>query len=544
MRLRRRMQLLFVPFVLLLVIHLGLDSYFVHQRDQVRELVDGRLNPARLALSDLLTGLVDQETGERGYIITGQDTFLDAYGEGGDRVRRKLHTLGRLVAHDADLQAAVLRLRGRIDAWHQLGAKFELDAKTAGRDADVKTLVGTQTGTTLFNEVRAEIAGIQTTLRNALDHREDSLDQLRQRLTNLRALAVVLGLGIVLADGYLLSRWITRPVNALGEAVREVARGQLRHTIPATGPPDLAELGHDVDAMRERLLDVIDEASEAREALASRGMIVLALRDELAHGPLDLHEGLHIAARFQPAEGVVAGDWFDVVDLGGGRLAVALFDVSGHGAEAGVFALKTKYLTLGALRNGMSPAHSLRWLASQLGDTGDHFLTGVIVEIDATAGRLVYASAGHPPVLVSEGASVTALVPTGPLLGPLDATWTEAEARLLPGENLIIYSDGLIEAQGADGAEFGLERLSALVRDAPYGCDPDLVADTCFSELNRMQSGRRHDDVTLVVVSSRSALDGGIGTLDDIGRDLEAELRGDPGVQDESEAGGILHRHL
>lgn len=544
MRLRRRMQLLFVPFVLLLVSHLVLDNYFVHERDQVRNLVDGRLNPARLALGDLLTSLVDQETAERGYIITGQDAFLVQYREAKLRVDAKLDELNRLAGHDTDLLAGVQRVHSRITAWRQLGAEFELAAKRAGRDADAAALVATRTGMTLFDRARSEIADLQTALRQELDRREANLDRLRQRLTGLRAATVVIGMGIIVVDGFLLSRWITAPVNALGESVRAVARGELRHAIPAGGPPDLSELGRDVDAMRERLLAVIDEAVAAREALASRGMIVLALRDELAPGPLDLYDGLHIAARFQPAEGVVAGDWFDVVDLGGDHFAVALFDVSGHGAEAGVFALKTKYLTLGALRNGMSPAQALCWLAGQLGDTGDHFLTGVIVDIDTSAGRLRYANAGHPPVLMSEGRTVTTLWPTGPLLGPFEATWTDAEATLVPGANLAIYSDGLIEARGADGAEFSLERLTSLVLGGPERPDPDALADTCFAELDRMQSGKRHDDVTLVVVGTRSGSHDGVSAADDVRRDLETELRGDTAVQDEAEPSGVLHRYL
>jgi len=66
------MQLRLVPFVLLLFANLGLDRYFVQQRNQALRVVDGRLNPSRLALANLLIALVDQETGERRYIITGQ----------------------------------------------------------------------------------------------------------------------------------------------------------------------------------------------------------------------------------------------------------------------------------------------------------------------------------------------------------------------------------------------------------------------------------------------------------------------------------------
>ncbi len=498
------MQFLFVPFVLLLFANLAIDRYFVQQRAAVLRLVEGRLNPARVALSDLLVGLVDQETGERGYIITGQDSFLGPYHDGQVRVDARLDELDALLSYDADLRAGLQRARSRVAAWRQLGAEFELSTKRAGRDAEAAALVATGTAMTLFDAARAEVADLQMAVREELTIRERRLDDVRRRLTDLRLASAVLGVAVVLLARSLLSRWITRPVAALGDAVRVVAAGDLDHPIPAVGPPDLAGLGRDVEAMRERLVAEIGEASAARAALAQRGMIVLGLRDALAPGDLDLHDGLVIATRFQPAEGVVAGDWFDVIHREGERFVVVLVDISGHGAEAGVFALKTKFLTLSALRNGMGPAESLRWLADQLGDTGDQFLTGVIIEIDASTGCIRYASAGHPPVLVSDGASVVTLGPTGPLLGPLSGDWADARAELPPRGVLAVYSDGLIEAHGADGDQFGVERLAALLVAEENENDPETVAGACMAELAALQGEHEPDDITLVVVGCRS----------------------------------------
>lgn len=542
LRLRRRLQLLFVPFVFLLLGHLALDSYLVGQRDEVRNLLDDRLNPARVALSDLLASLVDQETGERGYLITGKEVFLEPYRTGQIEVEGELEKLEQLL-DDPDLLAGLERVESRITAWQQLGAEYELAAKRAGRDDDAASLVATGTGMQLFDRARREIESLQAEVGTELDKRQARLERIRNRTTSVRAAAAAVGLAIVLAGRILLERWITKPLDELTDAVRSVATGQLRHPIPATGPPDLEELGRDVEAMRERLLAEIDESATARAALAQRGMVVLALRDELAPEPVDLPEGLEIAARFQPAEGVVAGDWFDTIHLGAGRFAVALFDVSGHGAEAGVFALKTKYLVLGALRNGLSAAASLRWLATQLGDTGDHFLTGVIVEIDAITGRIRYANAGHPPALVSGDGVVTTLGPTGPLLGPLAADWTDAEAALPASATLTIYSDGLIEAPAADGDEFGVERLTAIV-GAKGASDPEVLADACFAPLDPLLSDAQRDDITLVVVGRPSAGEDSVGRTDDVGRQLDAELGRDAGVHHDPKSGGVLDGYV
>lgn len=543
MRLRRRMQLLFVPFVALLAANLGLDRYFAHQRDQALAVVDNRLNPARLALADLLAALVDQETGERGYIITGQEAFLEPYRSGEITADARLDQLGQLLAPDPVLLAGVQRLRGRITAWRQLGAAFELDAKRAGRDAEAAALVATRTGMELFDAARAELADLQFAVRSRLERRNARLEEVRRRLSDLRLGTVGVGMAIVLVSGRLVIRWITEPVEELGRAVRLVSGGELGHAIPAPGPPDLAELGRDVEAMRERLLVEVEAARAAQTALAQRGMVILGLRDALAPGSLDAHDRLRVAARFRPAGGVVAGDWFDVVALGPDRVAITLVDVSGHGGGAGLFALKTKHLAMAALRDGLGPAATLGWVAAQLGDTGDEFLTGVVLELDMKAGRLRYANAGHPPALLRSGAALDELGPTGPLLGPLPARWTEESVPLEPGATLAVYSDGLIEARDTEGIEFGLDRLRSLLVSHDRSCHPEALAAACLQALDRYASGSDHDDVTLVV-ATRSGADHAVGAAEHLGRQVPAQAAGGDEAHGQAEATGILDRDL
>lgn len=530
--LRRRTQVLLLPFLVLLSANLALDRYLVSQRDELIGVVHRHLDPARVAVAELLAGLIDQETGERGYIITGQEAFLDPYRSGGERVDARLDDLDRLLDFAPDLAAGVQRLRSRVTAWRQLGAEFELEAKRAGRDADAVALVATRTSMVLFDGARGELADLQAALRAEHEAANDRIEELRGRLTVVHVAGFALGAGIVALAGTLLSRWITRPVKTLERAVRIVAAGALDQPIPSVGPAELSGLGRDVEAMRRRLLEEVNEATVARAALAKRGMVVLALRDELAPSRLDVHDGLDIAARFQPADGVVAGDWFDVVHLGGTRYAIVLVDVSGHGAEAGIFALRTKYLTLAALNSGLGPAEALAALARQLGDTGDHFLTGVVLEVDASSGRVRYASAGHPPVLLAAGRSVVALGPTGPLLGPLDASWADAEATVAPGAGaLALFSDGLIESRGDDGTEFGIEGLTALLQGMPAGSSPECLAEACLDELARRGGPQRQDDITLVVVGCVSAADDGGDGAEEVGGELQAELVGHAGVE-------------
>jgi sigma-B regulation protein RsbU (phosphoserine phosphatase) len=309
-----------------------------------------------------------------------------------------------------------------------------------------------------------------------------------------------LAVGLLVVSAVAIERWVHRPIEQLSDAVTDVTGGNLYREIPSPPVPDFAELGADVDRMRLRILQELDDADRAREALAKRGLLVLALRDELARGRDSLPPPLAAAARFEPAEGVLAGDWWDIVRLDDDRAAVALVDVSGHGAASGVFALRAKQLFMAALRSGWPPGDALHWIAQSLGDTGEQFLTGVVLEVSATTRRWRYANAGHPPMLLCRPGGIDQLPPTGPLLGPLPGTWDTHEIDVDDRTFVTVYTDGLIEARNEQHGEFGVERLVQVVLQSNGRNRPDEVADACLASLRRFTARRPDDDVTLVVL--------------------------------------------
>jgi CHASE3 domain sensor protein len=497
-RLSSRVRLLFVALFSLLIMGVASAIFVVSIRDDVAHEVASELHPAREELNGLLTALVDQETAQRGYLLTGDESFLEDVLGGRARTATNLERLGRAVAGRPTLLAAVERIGSRVEAWQQLGADFEIEAKRSGSDEVVQSLVASGTGARLFDEARDEIAAVRHALLVELRREEQRLDRLDDSLTRVgfgTAIAAVVLLGVA---GRLFARWLTRPLTALRSSVRRAASGALHDPITATGPPDLLELATDVDAMRRRLLAEVDDAARARAALADRGMIVVTLRDELAPTETTLPDGIAFAGRFRPAKGIVAGDWYDVVRLDHDRLVLALVDVSGHGAEVATFALRTKALTMAAIGTG-SPGEVFDWLAANLGETGELFLTGVLIEVDAASGRVRYASAGHPPLLLAGLTGVQLLEPTGPLLGPLPGTWTTAEAQLDRGGVIVAYSDGLIDARSPTGDPLGLARVVDVIADAQLG-GADAVADTCIDLVEGFAAEHGRDDITLCVL--------------------------------------------
>jgi serine phosphatase RsbU (regulator of sigma subunit) len=306
-------------------------------------------------------------------------------------------------------------------------------------------------------------------------------------------------LATTLVAAFLVRRWVTRPLDRVGRAVRSARAGKVG-VVPPHGPPEIADLARDVDNMRLQMNRALYDALRARETIEQSASVVLMLRSELASDVEDLPDGWSVAAQLQPAEGIVAGDCYDVIELSPSSLGLVVVDISGHGAVSGILALRCKELLRAGLRNGLDPDEAVLWAAEQLGDLGDEtFLTAFVGVVDLGSGGLRYANAGHPPALVCSPAQARELEPTGPIVGPLVGPWRTAFAGLERGDTLAIYTDGLVEVRNEQQEEFGPERLSDLVREASRD-EADAIAKRCIDEISSFAPGRLRDDVTVVLL--------------------------------------------
>ena len=174
-----------------------------------------------------------------------------------------------------------------------------------------------------------------------LNGMQDRLEDLRFQLNT--TIGVVLGLAFVttLAGAFLVRRWVTRPIERLSRAVRNARAGRVGVIAPQ-GPPEIADLARDVDAMRLQMNRALFDAVRARETIEQSASVVLQLRSELATGVDELPDGWTVAAQLHPAEGVVAGDCYDVINLRPSGLGLVVVDISGHGAVSGILALRCK----------------------------------------------------------------------------------------------------------------------------------------------------------------------------------------------------------
>ncbi|MCT4353322.1 SpoIIE family protein phosphatase [Streptomyces sp. Je 1-79] len=223
-------------------------------------------------------------------------------------------------------------------------------------------------------------------------------------------------------------------------------------------------------------------------------------RHMLPHGPARLN-GLDVAYRYQPASAAVevGGDWFDAIPLPDGRTALVVGDVMGSGinAAATMGQVRTAARTLAGL--GLSPSVVLTHLDRTVVDLGDAMATCVYAVYDPHEGRCRIANAGHPPpVHVPTGRPPRLLdLPTGAPLGVGGVPFETVEISFAAGDELVLYTDGLVETRDQD-IDVRLAALTDLLGQSSLPLE-----ETCDLLLGALRGPDDHDDVALLIARAQ-----------------------------------------
>ncbi len=240
------------------------------------------------------------------------------------------------------------------------------------------------------------------------------------------------------------------------------------------------------------------EHAELVDALDREHRSAVALQRTLLPEVLPSIPEVDAAGRYLPARDEVGGDWYDVFELRGSQVGIAIGDVAGHGVRAAAL--------MGQLRTGLRayaleghpPGEVLRLLDDLLHTLrGRGMATAAYGLLDTESGALTIASAGHPPPLVVGGGEARLLaVPPAPPLGVLSfPQYPETELELDPGHGIVLYTDGLVERRDAPLAD----ELEALRRAAEGAERP--AARLCDRLVRALVGdGTADDDVALVAV--------------------------------------------
>ncbi|MEU6281978.1 SpoIIE family protein phosphatase [Streptomyces sp. NPDC047028] len=261
--------------------------------------------------------------------------------------------------------------------------------------------------------------------------------------------------------------------------------------------------------------DVTDHAEAAERLRASERRqreTAVTLQRSLLPQELEQPDDLRIAATYQPGgtEAAVGGDWYDVITLGGGRTALVIGDVMGRGVRAAAVMGQLRTAVRAYARLDLPPHEVLQLLDGLAAEIDANQIATCAYAIhDPNEGRLVYASAGHLPILVRDenGTVRRADEPTGPPLGTGGWMHASGSIPLGPGATAVLYTDGLVERRNEDLDE-GIAALERALSGATGS--PQVVCDRLVRSAGVTAD---HDDDVAVLVLQHPAWSGPEGEL-------------------------------
>jgi len=254
---------------------------------------------------------------------------------------------------------------------------------------------------------------------------------------------------------------------------------------------ELAERNRLLEAAHQKLSFELDLARKVQQAMMPR--------------PPQPRGVLQVAVRYTPAN-QLGGDVYDFYRLDKMRLGILVADVSGHGVNSAMLSGMVKALAAPLSIAVLEPGELLAGLdvAGEQFFPEGYFCTGFYLIADEETGLLRYAGVGHPPAIIvgPNGPRCLSSNPGMLGIGMVDGTKTESD-RLVPGESLIMYTDGLTDAMDPADVLFGEQRLTTVLQ-THHGADPMEILDQVdLAVANHTAPGRAADDINIIVLQYR-----------------------------------------
>jgi phosphoserine phosphatase RsbU/P len=332
-----------------------------------------------------------------------------------------------------------------------------------------------------------------------------------------------------------MTRAVTGMVHRLYRATEYIKRGDFSHRVKARSDDQLGELAGAYNDMAANIETLLEERVE-RERLEREIEIAAEVQAQLFPRRVPELATAEIAAECRAARGV-AGDYYDYVAITPGLVALALGDVSGKGISASLVmsnlqASLRAQTTILAERLRVAERAVVASVGGQTGEleppcgvTGsdracaveeivasinahlyqsteaNRFVTLFLALYDDHARGLRYTNAGHnAPVLIRADGRYERLDVGGTVVGAFDfARYEESAVTLAPGDLLLVFSDGISEAQNATGAEYGEQRLIEYARSQRTHTAAEL-RQAIFTEIEHWSGARERDDDQTVVI--------------------------------------------
>ncbi|GAA5261970.1 phosphoserine phosphatase RsbU/P [Methanocalculus sp. MC3] len=337
----------------------------------------------------------------------------------------------------------------------------------------------------------------------------DQIDQQITRSMHLFIITMVILIAAAVAGSALFSQAITRPLKRLGEGADAIGRGDLAYRVETGTQDEFGELAGNFNKMAEDLSAMmanLEKTTAERERLSRELEIARSIQESFLPDRAPIIRGFDLAAKSIPAL-FVGGDFYDFIPIGDGRFGLVIADVSGKGVSAALFMALSRTLVRASTADEPSPAVAITQANRLICEDSktSMFVTLFYAILDANKKTLTYVNAGHnPPVFLrGDDHSITLLKAEGIALGVIEDIELETvEILLHENDLLVLYTDGVTEAENKDDELYGEERLEAVLGgiqgETAAGIIASIIEDISAFAGDNPQS----DDITLLVMKT------------------------------------------
>lgn len=500
MTLRSRARLLLTVVVVAMLALGTLVGLRFLELQQSRLVLTNQVYPASELAAEYFYSLMQMNRGLAAYAETGDPAALEEFTEGRAGSERAAAGMSPLLTGEL---APLREQWAAIDQQRQQWLSGEVDPLLTAASDGVQPAADTQI---------TAISGIAVlSIIKALNQR--MLAGIAETNTLASRLAVALGvlagglIALTIAATWATRSWVLTPLADLGEQMTRLTSSHATDSsLTPSGPPEVADVGVRAEYLRQQLVGQLESVRAAQEGLTQESPVVAALQPLVAPARVPELPGVAIGVARLPARGVMAGDWWDAVTLAADDGAVAVGDISGHGPAAGVAAMRLRT----ALRSSVGTGADIR--------TAVGHATGLFVEQPASFSSLVvvalstgdvrWLNAGHnEPFLLRHDGDVRRLRVTGPVLSALGGHWDLAHTTWGPGDVVVLFTDGLVEARKLAGDEVGEQvvgcwsaELRHEARHEPAAQRVQFMAGGLLDRVRMAAVDIRRDDVTVIVL--------------------------------------------
>ncbi|MGW0159449.1 sensor histidine kinase [Mycobacterium sp. NPDC003323] len=261
-------------------------AILVSQADKVSNRIRDGVQPARIAAYQMQAALRDQETAVRGYLITGDERFLDPYNDGRTAEAAAAEEVRRSLVHYPDLLADLDDIESAAETWR---ADYADPLLTNGNPTEPVADATIEEGKALFDRLRTLFAIQNDHLSQAREAGLDQLDAIREwRDAALVAMILAFVTTAVLL-AVVMRNAVNRPLSALAESCRRITQGNFDERIVPSGPKDIRAISADVEDMRQRIVEELETSRDAKAALDEQA-------DELRRSNAELEQFAYVAS--------------------------------------------------------------------------------------------------------------------------------------------------------------------------------------------------------------------------------------------------------